>query len=183
MSQSIGPVFGGLITQFFGFHTIFWFLFILIAISLVTILLLLPETLRNVAGNGTVRLTGFQRHLIYNLKPQPDAIMEPNDVAKRKVVIMSILAPLRFLLEEDVFVSLFFGSMYTQVWDNFRCCLYSSLTFSSLVHGHVIHNSSLSSTLQPHGPPSRPRFPAQRPRLRPGLDPHRLHYGPRLQSH
>jgi hypothetical protein len=89
MSQSIGLVFGELITQFFGFYSIFWFLFILIATSLVTILLLLPETLRNVAGNGTVRLTGFQRPLIYNLKPQPDAI----------------------LLEEDVFVSLFFGSI------------------------------------------------------------------------
>lgn len=105
ISQSIGPLSGGLITQFYGFRAIFWFLFILGATSLITFLLLLPETLRSVAGNGTVRLTGFQRPLIYNLKPQPDVIMEPNDMAKRKVVIISILAPLRFLLEKDVFVS------------------------------------------------------------------------------
>lgn len=111
IGQSIGPVFGGLITQFFDFRAIFWFLLILGATSLVTFVLLLHETLRSVAGNGTVRLTGFQRPLIYNLKPQPDAIMEPNNVTKRKVVIMSILAPLRFLFEKDVFISLFFGSI------------------------------------------------------------------------
>jgi hypothetical protein len=116
MGQSIGPVFCGLITQFFGFRAIFWFLSILGATSRVTILLLLPETLRSVAGNGTVRLTGFQRPLIYNFKPQLDALMEPNDVAKRKVVFMSILAPLRFLFEKDAFVSLFFGNIvYTGI--------------------------------------------------------------------
>ena len=116
MGQSIGPVFGGLITQFFGFRAIFWFLFILGALSLGTILLLLPETLRSVAGNGTVRLTGFERPLIYTFKPQPDALTEPDEVPKRKVTVMSILAPLRFLFERDVFVSLFFGSIvYTGI--------------------------------------------------------------------
>lgn len=119
MGQSIGPVFGGLITQYFGFRAIFWFLFILGATSLGTIVLLLPETLRSVAGNGTVRLTGFQRPLIYSFKPQPDALMEPDDVPKRKVTLMSVLAPLRFLFEKDVFVSLFFGSIvYTGMWQS-----------------------------------------------------------------
>jgi len=111
MGQSIGPVFGGLITQFFGFRAIFWFLAILGAISLGTIILLLPETLRSIAGNGTVRLTGFQRPLIYTFKPQPDAMIEPDDVPKRNVTLSSVVAPLKFLLEKDVFVSLFFGSI------------------------------------------------------------------------
>jgi MFS family permease len=111
MGQAMGPVFGGIITQYFGFRAIFWFLFILSAISLCTIILLLPETLRSIAGNGTIRLTGFQRPLIYSFKPQPDALKEPDNVPKRKVTIMSVLAPLRFLFEKDVFVSLFFGSI------------------------------------------------------------------------
>jgi MFS family permease len=111
MGQSIGPVFGGLITQYLGFRAIFWFLFILATISLGTILLLLPETLRSIAGNGTVRLTGFQRPLMYSFKPQPDAVIEPEDVPKKKVTIASIVAPLRFLFEKDVVVSLFFGSI------------------------------------------------------------------------
>ena len=111
MGQSIGPVFGGLITQIFGFRGIFWFLFILGAISLSTIVLLLPETLRSIAGNGTVRLTGFQRPLIYSFKPQPDAMIEPDDTPKQKVTLSIIVAPLKFLFEKDVFVSLFFGSI------------------------------------------------------------------------
>lgn len=111
MGQSIGPVFGGHITQFFGSRAIFWFLFIFGATSLETIILLLPETLHCVAGNGTIRLTGFQRPLIYSFKPQPDALIEPDDVPKGKVPFMTILAPLRFLFSSDVSVSQFFGSI------------------------------------------------------------------------
>ncbi|RDL32686.1 uncharacterized protein BP5553_09142 [Venustampulla echinocandica] len=116
MGQSVGPVFGGIITQFLGFRAIFWFLFGLGALALGLILMLLPETLRSIAGNGTVRLTGIQRPFIYKFKPQPDAIMEPDNVQKKKVTLASIVAPLRFLFEKDVFVSLFFGSIVYTVW-------------------------------------------------------------------
>jgi MFS family permease len=116
MGQSIGPVLGGIITQYLGFRAIFWFLFILGAMSLSTIVLFLPETLRSVAGNGTVRLTGFQRPLIYTFKAQPDALTEPDVVPPKKVSFMSIVSPLRFLFEKDVFVTLFFGSIVYTVW-------------------------------------------------------------------
>lgn len=116
MGQAIGPVLGGILTQFFGFHSIFWFLFILGALSLSTIIFLLPETLRSIAGNGTVRLTGFQRPLIYSFKPQPDALSEPEDIPKRKVTIKSIVSPLKFLFEKDVFVTLLFGAVVYTVW-------------------------------------------------------------------
>jgi predicted MFS family arabinose efflux permease len=43
MGQSIGPVVGGIISQYLGFHAIFWFLFGLGALTLFLILLLLPE--------------------------------------------------------------------------------------------------------------------------------------------
>jgi MFS family permease len=139
MGQSIGPVFGGLITQFFGFRAIFWFLFILGALSLGTILVLLPESLRSIAGNGTIRLAGFQRPLIYTFKHQPDAVIEPDDVPKKKVTIASIVAPLKFLFEKDVFVSLFFGSIVYTGKDKFvnihpssaKSCLVWSMVTSS----------------------------------------------------
>ena len=116
MGQSIGPVFGGIITQFLGFRAIFWFLFGIGVLALGLILMLLPETLRSIAGNGTVRLTGIQRPFIYTFKPQPDAMMERDDVHKKRVTLTSIVAPLRFLFEKDVFVSLFFGSIVYTVW-------------------------------------------------------------------
>ena len=56
-------------------------------------------------------MTGFQRPLMYTFKPQSDAMIEPDDTPKRKVTISSIVAPLKFLFEKDVFVSLFFGSI------------------------------------------------------------------------
>ena len=58
MGQSIGPVFGGIISNYLSFHAIFWFLFRLGSLTLLLILLL-PETLRSIAGNGTIRLTSI----------------------------------------------------------------------------------------------------------------------------
>ncbi|RDW61323.1 hypothetical protein BP5796_11215 [Coleophoma crateriformis] len=117
MGQSIGPVFGGIITQYLGFRAIFWFLFGLGALTLGLIVLLLPETLRSIAGNGTVRLTGFQRPLLYSFKEQPEVLKESeSDTPKRTVTWSSLISPMRFLFEKDVFVSLFFGSIVYTVW-------------------------------------------------------------------
>jgi MFS family permease len=118
MGQSIGPVFGGIITQFLGFRAIFWFLFGLGALTLGLILMLLPETLRSVAGNGTIPLKGIQRPLLYKHEPYPNHMaMTPEDNApKKRFTFRSIVAPFRFLFEKDVFVSLFFGSIVYTVW-------------------------------------------------------------------
>ena len=52
-------------------------------------------------------MTGFQVSLIYSFKPQPDALIESDDVPKGKVPFMTILSPLRFLFSKDVSVSHF----------------------------------------------------------------------------
>ncbi|XMA13313.1 hypothetical protein WAI453_006104 [Rhynchosporium graminicola] len=116
MGQSIGPVFGGILTQFLGFRSIFWFLFGLGSIALTLIVLLLPETLRSIAGNGTLRLVGIHRPLIYTFSPPSDALIDRDHVPKKKVTLSSIVAPLKFLFEKDVFVTLFFGSIVYTVW-------------------------------------------------------------------
>ncbi|CZR64513.1 related to synaptic vesicle transporter SVOP and related transporters (major facilitator superfamily) [Phialocephala subalpina] len=116
MGQSIGPVFGGIITQFLGFRSIFWFLFGLGFIALLLILLLLPETLRSIAGNGTLRLAGIHRPLIYTFSPPSDALIDHDPTPKRKLALSGIVAPLKFLFEKDVFITLFFGSIVYTVW-------------------------------------------------------------------
>ena len=116
MGQSIGPVFGGIITQFLGFRAIFWFLFGLGGLTLLLIVLLLPETLRSIAGNGTIRLTGLQRPLIYKFSPPRDAILSRENKPAKKITFASIVAPLKFLFEKDVFITLFFGSIVYTVW-------------------------------------------------------------------
>lgn len=117
LGQSIGPVIGGIITEYFGFHAIFWFLFILGTTALLLIILLLPETLRRVAGNGTIPLEGIHRPLFYsNFKRH---WTYGNDTVKKpapKITISTILSPFRFLFEKDVFVTLFFGAIVYTIW-------------------------------------------------------------------
>ena len=117
LGQSIGPVFGGILTQTLGFRSIFWFLTILGAIALFLVLMFLPETLRSVAGNGTVRLGGIQKPWIYFIWPQSDVMREQGENAPRpRVTLGTVLSPLIFLFEKDVFVTLFFGSLVYTVW-------------------------------------------------------------------
>lgn len=116
MGQSIGPVFGGIISQYLGFRAIFWFLFGLGATTLILIILLLPETLRSIAGNGTIRLTSIHRPLIYSFSQPADELIDRDTALKKKITLSSIFGPLKFLFEKDVFVTLFFGSIIYTVW-------------------------------------------------------------------
>jgi len=122
LGQAVGPTFGGLLTQYLGFRSIFYFLFILGFIALSTIVVLLPETLRNLAGNGTIYLHGWRyRPLSYRLLGLPEPVLERRDpeVAKIKPKFNwgeMITGPARMLCEKDVFVTLLFGSVVYAVW-------------------------------------------------------------------
>ncbi len=127
MGQSIGPVLGGVITEYFGFRSIFWFLFALGAVTLLLILVFLPETLRRVAGNGTVRLSGINRPLVYLIRPQESVCAESQASGDPppRVTLATIISPLRLLVEKDVFATLFFGAVVYAVWS----MMTSSTTF------------------------------------------------------
>ncbi|KAJ9139138.1 Major facilitator superfamily transporter multidrug resistance [Pleurostoma richardsiae] len=64
IAPCIGPAVGGAIAENLGWRSIFWALVIMAALCFVFILCFLPETLRNLAGNGSVSLGGVYRHLI-----------------------------------------------------------------------------------------------------------------------
>ncbi|KAK3335215.1 major facilitator superfamily domain-containing protein [Cercophora scortea] len=131
LGQSIGPVVGGVITEYFSFHAIFWFLFILGALALVIILLFLPETLRRIAGNGTIplpnsllhrplfpRATGFKFKQEQQRQP---ALSEKLTVTTPPpppppFTLSSLLSPLRLLLEKDVLSTLLFGAVVYAIW-------------------------------------------------------------------
>lgn len=57
IGPSLSPVVGGLIGQYLGWHAIFWFCLIYTAVWLVPYVLFVPETCRNVVGNGSVKPT------------------------------------------------------------------------------------------------------------------------------
>lgn len=119
LGQAIGPSFGGILTQYLGFRSIFYFLFILGSIALTAIVVLLPETLRNLAGNGSIALHGWHRPLTYRIIGLPEPVLElnPQDLHRKKLSWRAMLvSPVRMLCEKDVFVTLLFGSVVYAVW-------------------------------------------------------------------
>ncbi|KAJ5536761.1 hypothetical protein N7513_009947 [Penicillium frequentans] len=117
LGQGVGPVFGGVLSQYLGYRSIFWFLTIMAAISLFSIMCFLPETLRSIAGNGTVPLYGLHKPYIYYVTGQPDIQEDAKPIGeKKKVTWKTVLAPLTFLGEKDVFITLFFGAIVYTVW-------------------------------------------------------------------
>ncbi|KAA8913035.1 major facilitator superfamily domain-containing protein [Sphaerosporella brunnea] len=126
MGRSFGPVLGGVLSQFGGFRSIFTFLAAISGAVVLGLLLFLPETLQTIAGKGEVQTRGIYRPL--GLKPPSYATQPQNTNRKKeKLSIAVFAAPFKFILEPDVFVSLFFGGIVYTVYS-----MISSSTTTSL---------------------------------------------------
>lgn len=55
LAPSLGPVIGGVLSQTLGWRSIFWFLTILAAVTLIAMLFFFPETCRVIVGDGSIR--------------------------------------------------------------------------------------------------------------------------------
>ncbi|KAM4056004.1 major facilitator superfamily protein [Hirsutella rhossiliensis] len=116
-SIAIGPVLGGLFDNFFGFRSIFVFLLIASSLVLIVIVLFLPETLRTIAGDGSLRLSGIHRPLIQRYVKEPVYVQDPDGRPPRpRVTVGTFLRPLKLLTEKDILVSLIFGGVVYAVW-------------------------------------------------------------------
>lgn len=118
LGQSVGPVIGGILTQFLGFRSIFYFLMIFGALVMITVILVFPETLRSIAEDGSVKLSGIRFRPIISAfvdERSSQTVVDPK-TRTRKLTWDAILSPLKSLLEKDIFVTLFFGSVVYAVW-------------------------------------------------------------------
>lgn len=114
--QAIGPVFGGIISQYLGYHAIFWFLFGGGALTLVFLIVFLPETLRPIAGNGSVRLKGIHRPLYYKFTPSEEHLVEHNLPPKKRFHPFMVFTPFKLLLEKDVSIIIISGAIVYAIW-------------------------------------------------------------------
>lgn len=98
-------------------RSVFIFLLTISTLVLALIIVFLPETLRSIAGNGTIRLTGVYQPLISRVRKEPEYMVDSDpNFQLQKVSIFLIIEPLKFLFEKDVFVSLVFGAIVYTVW-------------------------------------------------------------------
>ncbi|KAH8742478.1 major facilitator superfamily domain-containing protein [Diaporthe sp. PMI_573] len=116
-SIAIGPVLGGLLANFFGFRSIFIFLVILSSLVIIMIIVFLPETLRSIAGNGSLRLTGIHQPLIARFTKELPYMQDPDDtVQRKKVTLMTFIEPLKLLAQKDILLNLLFGGVVYAIW-------------------------------------------------------------------
>ncbi|VDB85273.1 unnamed protein product [Peniophora sp. CBMAI 1063] len=111
IGPNLGPVLGGILSQTLGWRSIFWFLCIGSALCAVVMILVLPETLRSIVGNGSVRPPAFWRPLIpvvgrsleySDTKPPPKPLRNP-------FVLFTYLDVLALLLFNGVLYAVFYG--------------------------------------------------------------------------
>ncbi|CAG7915817.1 unnamed protein product [Penicillium olsonii] len=99
LAPSLGPVLGGILSKYFGWHAIFWFLAIAAGTFFVPLLCFFPETCRGVVGNGSVSPVGWNRSL-RNYLQESAPCSPPSKV--RRVQIPNPCATLRLLSHRPV---------------------------------------------------------------------------------
>lgn len=98
-------------------RSIFIFLLILSLLVIIAIIFFLPETLRSIAGNGSLRLAGIHQPLIRCFTKDPPYIQDRHGAySPPKVTAKTFIEPLLLLKEKDILLSLIFGGTIYAIW-------------------------------------------------------------------
>ena len=111
----LGPVFGGALTQYLGFRSIFYFLLGLATSVVVLLFLYMPETLRKIAGDGSKPLYGIYKPVFGNGQRE-HSVPKEERYRPTPLSFRTLFESFKLLAEKDVFVSLLFGGIIYTVW-------------------------------------------------------------------
>ena len=127
-APALAPVLGGILTQYLGWRSTFWFLTIAAGVFLVIYLPFVPESARKVVGDGSVRPPALNmsittaRHLRRLREADPEAAdahrrAQEQAIARQRstgfrVPVPNVLAAVRIMFEKDVGLLMFFMSLF-----------------------------------------------------------------------
>lgn len=120
---AFGPVIGGALASSFGWRGIFWFLTIGSGSALALYILVIPETARNVVGDGSIEPKSWWRKpMTENIRRRRYTLTMNDDPPKpkSKVTIAHLLQAFTILAEKDAFILVLFTSLLyygiTAIW-------------------------------------------------------------------
>ncbi|KAF2132862.1 MFS general substrate transporter [Dothidotthia symphoricarpi CBS 119687] len=123
MGPAFGPTIGGILSQYLGWRSVFWFLAIFAGVLLVLFVFLFPETCRNVVGNGSIPAKGINQSVIGYLQQRRLAkdnlsntttteLGSSDQKEKRKWPIPNPLATLHIIAEKESGIILFYNGFF-----------------------------------------------------------------------
>ncbi|KAF2705054.1 MFS general substrate transporter [Pleomassaria siparia CBS 279.74] len=117
---AFGPTIGGVLAQYLGWRSIFWFLAIYGGVLLTIFAFFFPETCRNVVGNGSIPARGIHQSVLTYLQQKnlarhsPDLdVNDPVTVVKKpRFIFPNPLKTLKILSEKESCIVLLYNGLF-----------------------------------------------------------------------
>ena len=125
IGTAFGPVLGGILSQFLGWRSLFWFLVILTAAFLVPFLVAFPETGRHIVGNGSIPPQWWNLSVLSYLKTRTNNrsdLAAAQNTEHPKLKWPNPLKVILMIMEKDVAIILIYNAL---VYTAYFCVLTS----------------------------------------------------------
>ena len=113
VGPALSPVLGGILAEYLGWRAIFWFCLIYAAVWLIPYVLTVPETCRNVVGNGSVPPPRWNMTIMDLLRRGRGTASPatPVNSPKRKLRFPNPINALKVVFEKEMALLLFYNTM------------------------------------------------------------------------